>query len=47
MKNTGGINMKITIKYGYDECEEIKKLFLEYTDMLVENDSNFAEYLLE
>lgn len=25
--------------------KEIRKLFLEYTDMLLENDSSFAEYL--
>lgn len=37
--------MEIEIKYAYDDLEEIKKLFLEYTDMLVNNDSNFAEYL--
>lgn len=36
---------KMEIEYGYDYSEEIKKLFLEYTDVLVENDSNFAEYL--
>lgn len=37
--------MKIEIKLAYDENVEIKKLFQEYTDMLVTNDSNFAKYL--
>lgn len=36
---------EMEIEYGYDYSEEIKKLFVEYTDVLVENDSNFAEYL--
>lgn len=31
--------MKIEIKRAYDENVEIKKLFQEYTDMLVRNDS--------
>lgn len=37
--------MKIKIKLAYDYNEEIKELFLEYTDMLVKNDANFAKYL--
>lgn len=37
--------MRIEIKLAYDNNEEIKKLFLEYTEMLVKNDSNFAKYL--
>ena len=37
--------MKIEIKRAYDEKAEIQKLFQEYTDMLVRNDSDFAKYL--
>ena len=37
--------MKIEIKPAYNDGDEIKKLFLEYTDMLVKNDPDFAEYL--
>lgn len=37
--------MKIEIKLAYDENLGIKKLFQEYTDMLVRNDSDFAKYL--
>ncbi|MGN0145013.1 MAG: GNAT family N-acetyltransferase [Clostridium sp.] len=37
--------MKIEIKPAYNDTLEIKKLFQEYTDMLVRNDSNFAKYL--
>ncbi|PJI08154.1 MULTISPECIES: GNAT family N-acetyltransferase [Clostridium] len=37
--------MKIEIKLAYDNEKEIKKLFLEYTKMLVENDEDFAKYL--
>ncbi|MDD3223626.1 MAG: GNAT family N-acetyltransferase [Clostridium sp.] len=37
--------MEIEIKFAYDDNEEIKKLFLEYTEMLVKNDPNFAKYL--
>lgn len=37
--------MKIEIKPANDDTFEIKKLFQEYTDMLVRNDSNFAKYL--
>ena len=36
--------MKIDIKPAYNDGDEIKKLFLEYTDMLVKNDPDFAEY---
>ena len=35
--------MEVTLAYDYSE--EIKKLFLEYTEMLVENDPEFAKYL--
>ena len=37
--------MNIEIKLAYDNNREIKELFLEYTDMLVENDSSVAKYL--
>lgn len=37
--------MKIEIKPAYDNEEEIRKLFLEYTEMLVNNDPSFAKYL--
>ncbi len=37
--------MKIKIVYGYDFKDEIKSLFTEYTEYLVENDSKFKEYL--
>ena len=37
--------MNIRIVYGYDYKDEIKSLFTEYTQYLVENDSNFKEYL--
>lgn len=37
--------METEIKLAYDNSKEIKELFLEYTEMLVENDSNFAKYL--
>ncbi|WP_160672594.1 GNAT family N-acetyltransferase [Clostridium sp. C8-1-8] len=37
--------MKIEIKLAYDNDREIKELFLEYTEMLVKNDPNFAKYL--
>ena len=33
------------IKLAYENNREIKELFLEYTEMLVKNDSNFAKYL--
>lgn len=42
-------NMKgliiMEIMLAYDYSEEINKLFSEYTEMLVENDPNFAKYL--
>ncbi len=38
-------DMKIEIKLAYDNDREIKELFLEYTEMLVKNDPNFAKYL--
>lgn len=37
--------MEIEIKLAYENNREIKELFLEYTEMLVENDSNFEKYL--
>lgn len=37
--------MSIEIVYGYDFKDEIKSLFTEYTEYLVENDSKFKEYL--
>lgn len=37
--------MSIEIKFAYGEDEKIKELFEEYTNMLVESDKNFAEYL--
>lgn len=37
--------MNIEIEYAYNELEKIKELFLEYTDMLVKNDSSFSKYL--
>lgn len=37
--------MKTEIKLAYDNISEVKALFLEYTEMLVKNDSNFAKYL--
>lgn len=37
--------MAIEIKLAYDNSKEIKELFLEYTNMLVENDKDFEKYL--
>lgn len=37
------MGMEITL--GYEYSSEIKELFLEYTEMLVKNDGNFAKYL--
>lgn len=37
--------MCINIVCGYDYKDEIKSLFTEYTEYLVENDSKFKEYL--
>lgn len=37
--------MKTEIKLAYEHTEEIKEMFLEYTQMVVENDPGFAEYL--
>lgn len=33
------------ILLAYDYCEEIKALFMEYTNMLIESDPNFSKYL--
>lgn len=33
--------MGIKIVSAYDRAEEVRRLFEEYTDMLVENDSSF------
>lgn len=37
--------MKLEIKEGYEYKEEIKKLFIEYTNSLTEGDSSFKDYL--
>lgn len=37
--------MKTEMKLAYPYKNEIKELFLEYTEMLVRNDMNFAKYL--
>lgn len=37
--------MKIEIVPAYGHTQEIKELFTEYTDMLIENDDSFREYL--
>ena len=37
--------MSINIVYGYDYKDEIKSLFTEYTEYLVENDNEFKKYL--
>ena len=37
--------MSINIVYGYDYKDEIKSLFTEYTEYLVENDIEFKKYL--
>lgn len=37
--------MNLKIELAYDKKLEIKKLFLEYTQLLIKNDKNFAEYL--
>jgi ribosomal protein S18 acetylase RimI-like enzyme len=37
--------MSIKLVYGYDFKDDVKALFTEYTDFLVENDSAFKEYL--
>ena len=37
--------MNIKIVPAYDLGEEIKPLFTEYTDLLIENDASFREYL--
>lgn len=37
--------MEMEIKLAYENNREIKELFLEYTEMLVKNDANFAKYL--
>jgi ribosomal protein S18 acetylase RimI-like enzyme len=37
--------MDMEIKLAYENKIEIKELFLEYTEMLVENDPDFAKYL--
>jgi N-acetylglutamate synthase and related acetyltransferases len=37
--------MELEIKLAYENKREIKELFLEYTEMLVKNDSDFAKYL--
>lgn len=37
--------MEMEIKLAYENKMEIKELFLEYTEMLVENDPDFIKYL--
>lgn len=37
--------MGIKIVSAYDRAEEVRRLFEEYTDMLIENDPSFQEYL--
>ena len=37
--------MGIKIVPAYDQAEEAGRLFTEYTEMLIENDSSFQEYL--
>lgn len=37
--------MGMEIILGYKYSREVKELFLEYTEMLVKNDGNFAKYL--
>lgn len=44
-KNTGETVIGIKIVSAYDRAEEVRRLFEEYTDMLVENDPSFQEYL--
>lgn len=38
-----GLDLKLV--YAYDHPAEVVELFREYTDMLIEGDSRFAEYL--
>ncbi|MBU5336414.1 GNAT family N-acetyltransferase [Intestinibacter bartlettii] len=37
--------MCLEIKLGYDKKEDIKKLFSEYTDMLIKNEPSMSNYL--
>lgn len=37
--------MSIKLVYGYDFKDEIRTLFTEYTEYLIENDGKFKEYL--
>ena len=37
--------MALDIVYAYDRSEEVRSLFSEYMDMLLEGDPTFAEYL--
>lgn len=37
--------METEVKLAYENNKEIKELFLEYTEMLVKNDHNFAKHL--
>ena len=36
---------KLKLVYAYAHPQEVGELFKEYTDMLIEGDSTFAEYL--
>ena len=37
--------MEIKVVSAYDRKEEVSRLFTEYTEMLIENDSSFQKYL--
>ena len=37
--------MNISIDLAYEQEEIVRKLFLEYTKMLIDNDKTFGEYL--
>lgn len=37
--------MEVNVKLAYDKKNDIKELFREYTEMLVDHDPNFAKYL--
>lgn len=39
------VAMGIKIVSAYNKTEEVSKLFTEYTDMLIQNDSSFQKYL--
>lgn len=37
--------MGVELVFGYDRADEVRELFSEYMDMLIENDPSFEEYL--